>query len=410
MTFSNHARRQATRSAKAWLGGAIVLALVCSAPSTLAQSQSDGSGADVVANVDATGGAIHTSGATVVIRGEASSISAAGALVDIDATVSGRVEAGGAQVSVSGKIDGDLRAGGGLVETDGTIGGDVYLGGAVVRFDGTAAKSVNAGGATVQIGENATIDGDLTAGAASLLVSGTVSGAADLNGAAIVFNGDAGGTLTATGDAVVIGSTAKIAGDLVVRSYNEPTIEIGASITGQVRLEEPRQWWALSGWLWALICAVAVAAGGVLAGAVLLLIGRGVFEEGLSKATFHPISSGLIGLAFLVLLPIVALVLMTTVIGLSLGVAFLLVVPLLLIAGHAIVIACIGVWIIDRDGEPHSAGQLILFMVVGAIVMAIVWLIPWVGAPIALLAMLVGTGAYLRSLGGRLRHRSATVG
>lgn len=406
--FDDTPRQFRSRLTAALLGRTLVAALVLSAAPALAQSDSDGAAtSSAIAKVNGTGDAISTRGANVVIRGQASSVDAAGALVDIQATVSGPVVVGGAQVTIDGTVDGDLRAGGGLVEVKGSFGGDVYLGGAVVRFDGTATKDVNIGGATIQIGEDARIDGGLTAGGANVAVSGTITGDADLAGAAILFNAEVKGTVTAAGNDIVIGASAKIDGDLIVRSYHEPTIEAGASVAGQVRLEEPRQWWVPSGWIWTLVSALAVAAGGVLAGAILLLIGRGTFEESLGKAAFRPISSGLIGLAVLIILPIITILLMTTVIGLSLGAALLLVLPFLLVAGHAVVIACIGVWIIDRDGGPHSAGRLILFMIVGAVVMALVWLIPWVGAPIAFLAMLVGTGAYFRALGRRLSLRSA---
>ena len=205
-------------------------------------------------------------------------------------------------------------------------------------------------------------------------------------------------------DEVIVASTAVIDGDLVVRSRNDPTIEEGARISGQVRIEEPREWWIVPNWLLSIGGAVLGIAGAILAGAVMLLIGRGVFEQGLGNAAFRPISSGFIGLAVLVLLPIIAVILMTTVIGVSVGLALLLVLPFFLVAGHAVVAACIGMWILDRSGGPRSAGRLILFILVGAVILGIVWLVPFAGPVIAFLAMLVGMGGYFRSLGGRMRE------
>ena len=383
---------------------AACLVLGLSAPfATPALAKSTKSHGPIV-QINGDGNAIQTAGASVVVRGKASSIRAAGAVVDIDATVSGPIDAAGAQVTIAGDVTGNVHAAGGLVEVQGTLGGDTYLAGAVVRFDGSAAKNFKAGGATVSIGPNATITGDLTAGGASVTVAGTIDGATDLSGSAIMFNGTANGTVTASGDEIVVGSTAHINGDLVVRSRKDPVVETGATITGQVRIEEPRAWWALPGWLWAAISAVIVAAGAILTGAILILIGRATFEEGLGNAAFRPISSGFIGLATLILLPIVAIILMMTVIGLSFGAALLMVLPFLLVAGHAQVATCIGVWMFDRSGGPRSPGRLIVYLIAGAIVIAIVWLIPWVGPIVAFLAMLVGTGAYLRSLSARMRR------
>lgn len=382
--------------------GCLILALAApSAAPVLAQSAKK---AGPVVEITGKGKAVATSGASVVIRGETGDIRAAGAVIDIDATVSGAVHAAGAQVTIAGEVSGVVRAAGGLVEVQGKIGDDGYLAGAVVRFDGAAAKDVNVGGASVTIGQDATIAGDLNAGGATVTVDGTIDGATDLSGSAVMFNGTAKGDVIASADEIIVGSTARIDGDLVVRSRTDPVVQDGATITGQVRVEEPRAWWALPGWLWAILSAIVVAAGAVLTGAILILIGRATFEEGLGNAAFRPISSGLVGLATLILLPIVAIILMTTVIGLSFGVALLLVLPFLVVAGHAQVATCIGVWMFDRTGGPRSAGRLILYMIAGAVVIAIVWLIPWVGPIVAFLAMLVGTGAYLRSLSARMRR------
>ena len=62
-------------------------------------------------------------------------------------------------------------------------------------------------------------------------------------------NGKAGSDVTANADEVIVASTAVIDGDLVVRSRNDPTIEEGARISGQVRIEEPREWWIVPNWL-----------------------------------------------------------------------------------------------------------------------------------------------------------------
>ncbi len=393
------------------IGGLIAAAVVgiglmMSGPSATPALAQSGKNAKSGAAVQITGNgkAINASGASVVIRGTASKISAGGALVDIQATVKQDVEAGGAQVSIAGDIGGDLRVGGGLVEVSGKVGGKSYLGGAVVRFDAEAAKDVQAGGATLEIGPNANISGDLTGGGASVTIDGTIGGATELWGSAIMFNGKAGGDVTASADQVIVGSTATIAGDLIVRSHNDPIIKDGAKVTGQVRIEEPQSWWVVPSWILAVGAAIIAIAGAVLAGAILLLIGRGAFEEGLGNAAFRPVSSGLIGLALLILLPIIAVILMTTVIGISLGVAFLMVLPFLLVAGHAVAAGCIGMWLLDRSGGPRSAGRLIVFIIVGAVILGIVWLIPVAGPIVAFLAMLVGAGAYLRSLGNRMRH------
>ena len=111
----------------------------------------------------------------------------------------------------------------------------------------------------------------------------------------------------------------------------------------------------------------------------------------------------------LVLLPIIAAVLMATIIGFSFGLALLLLMPFLAVAGHTVVATCIGVWIFDRTGEPRSYGRLFVYVLAGAILVALVWLIPWAGSAIVGLAIVVGTGAWVRSVASRLRRRTTLV-
>ena len=137
--------------------------------------------------------------------------------------------------------------------------------------------------------------------------------------------------------------------------------------------------------------------------------GRGAFEDALAHATFRPLSSGLIGLVTLIVLPIVAALLMATLIGFSFGLALLLLIPFLLVGGPH------GGGDLHRrldlrpDRRAAGAGRLFLYLLAGAIVMALVWLIPWAGPTIVWLAILVGTGAWFRSVWSRLRRRSAVA-
>jgi len=352
------------------------------------------------------GGKIRTVGASVAITGTASGVDAAGAEVSVNATVSGPIRAAGAAVTVGGSAE-DLKAGGGVVEVNGRFGGHVQLGGAVVRFNGAAARGVEAAAASIEFGPATDIGGRLSAAAANIVVGGKIGRAVRLGGATVTFNGEAAGNVTLDGGRVTVGPAAVIGGNLVVRSLTAPVIAEGAKIAGKTIIQKPSLWWLVPRWMWNGIFAAIMAAGTVLAGIILIGASRGAFEDGLAHATFRPLSSGLVGIVTLIVLPIVAALLMATIIGFSFGIALLFLLPFLLVGGHTVVATCVGVWILDRTGEPRSAGRLFLYLLAGAVVMALVWMIPWAGPTIVWLAILVGTGAWVRSLASRLRRRSA---
>ncbi len=352
------------------------------------------------------GGPVRTAGANVTVTGTASRVDAAGAKVEVNATVSGPIRAAGALVTIGGSAEDDIKVAGGTVEVTGRFGGDAFLAAAVIRFNATVADDVEAGAASIDFGPATDVAGALSAGAANVVVAGKFGGPVMLGGANVTFNGTATGDVTIEGGRVTIGPLAVVGGDLVIRTLTPPTIDPGAKVTGKTSVEEPRFYWILSSWTWKLISAVLMAAGTLLTGAILIGVARGTFEEALGYATVRPFSSGLIGLATLVILPLVAALLVATVIGISFGLVLLLVLPFVMVVGHAIVATCIGVWIFDRTGEPRSFGRLLLYLLAGAVVMAIVWLIPWAGAPIVGIAILVGAGAWVRSAMPRLRRKT----
>jgi hypothetical protein len=387
----------------------VVFAALAAAVTPGQAQESRPTSASPVVEIVGNGGVIRAAGAHVTITGTASRIDAAGAQVEVNATVSGAVRAAGAVVTVSGSIDGDLKAAGGTVEINGRFGGRAYLAGAAIRFNGTVARTVEAIAASIEFGPASDIAGRLSALAAYLTVAGKIGGPAELGGATVFFNAAAAGDVTIEGGRVNIGPLAVIGGDLLIRTLTPPTIDPGAKVAGQTTVREPAFWRLLSGWTWKLICAVVMAAGTVLAGAILIGAARGAFEDALGHATLRPFSSGLIGIVTLVLLPIIAAVLMATIIGISFGLALLLLMPFLAVAGHTVVATCIGVWIFDRTGEPRSYGRLFVYVLAGAILVALVWLIPWVGSAIVVLAIVVGAGAWVRSVASRLRRRNALV-
>jgi hypothetical protein len=77
--------------------------------------------------------------------------------------------------------------------------------------------------------------------------------------------------------------------------------------------------------------------------------------------------------------------------------------PLLLLLGLAAAGFGIGEFLLNRTGEPRSAGARILMLLVGLAILALLGLIPYAGPVIAILATVLGIGAVLRAFRGRLK-------
>jgi len=175
-------------------------------------------------------------------------------------------------------------------------------------------------------------------------------------------------------------------------------------ISGTVTQEQPQTWWSVAPWQVAAVVATAIAAGTILAGIVLLLFGGHVFTTATEHVRHRPLSSFLFGILALVLIPFVAIVLMVTVIGLSIGFAILFILPLLLTFGHAVAAAGIASGLLVRRRGDIGVPMAILMLIIGAIVLVLLGLIPWVGPILVLIALVLGVGAFTRTIGGRIRR------
>ena len=259
------------------------------------------------------------------------------------------------------------------------------------------------------LGPTTDVGGDLFAGGAVVTFAGHVAGEANFGGASVTINGRVDKNVKVGSGRVIVGPQAVIAGDLIVRSLDEPVIETGATITGKVLHEPLVKWWWLHvpPWQWNLIFAAIVVLGTLLTAIVAMIFGPRAFVEASENARLRPISSILLGLLTLILIPIVGIILIGTVIGITIGFALLLFIPLLVVIGHAVAAAGVGGWILRRTLIPPGILALLFFVLVGAIVIALVSIVPWVGPWFACAAVLLGTGSFARTLGARIRRPTA---
>lgn len=361
---------------------------------------------DPVVTVVGEGEDIRVAGASVTITGEAETIRAFGATVTVRANATRTVQLAGAQVVFNGVAGGDVQAGGGSVDVRGRIGRNADLGGAVVGLNAIVGRDVRAGAATLIIGLGSDIAGDLKAGAATMTVNGRIAGRADLAGALVTINARIDGDVEIRAAHVVINSAARIGGRLIVHSINEPTVAEGAEIAGGVTVTryDPREWVPAPDWAWLLGFAAFIAAGTVLTGIVLMLFGGRVFTTSTSHVRQRPVSSFLFGVLTIVLVPFVAVLLMATVIGISVGIAIALIMPFLFVFGHAVAAAGIASGILVRRHGDLNIALGFVMLILGAILLVAIGLIPYVGPILVGIALVLGVGAFTRTVGGRLRR------
>lgn len=367
-----------------------------------AQPTETGKQAGTIVSIIGSGDDVRAFGARVSVDGASARVKAAGAVVDVRGAVEGPIWAAGADVTVAAQTGGSVWAAGAHIVVRGRTAGDVTARGAVVDIDAATDGRLRVAGANVRVGALSDIGGSLSAAGANVVFDGHVTGDAEFSGAVVTFNGRADGSVTVYAETLIVGPLASITGDLFVQSLSKPTISPDV-VGGTTILTGPGPWFDDLPEKSIGMVAAAVAAAAFLAGLLFLMFARNTFGEAVDHVRFRPISSVVYGAVSILVLMLLAALLMSTVVGLGLGVALLLLLPVILVLGHTVAVTGIMGWILRRRAPRLGVIGLLFFLIIGAAVFGLVWIIPLTGPWIVLVATIFGAGGLLRAVLWRFR-------
>jgi cytoskeletal protein CcmA (bactofilin family) len=351
---------------------------------------------------------IWRAGARVnVIASEHYDVWAAGAVVSVRGTVNHELTAAGAEIDVDVTTKGDSRLAGAIVSVKGNIEKDLYIAGARLNVDARIGGSLAAGGARLIIGSQSEIAGPMRLAGADVVFAGSSRGSAEIYGDAVQIDGRIGGNLLVRARSVTIGKTAVLEGDAVFETLNDPDIEEGATLRGRQTVTlprpNPRETFSVARALAAVVL-FGIGAGLIL-GLILLIAARPIVEQTIVQIRDAPFRSLLIGLTAVISVPLIAVALMATVIGMPIGVLTLLAFPLLLLVAWVVAAFAIADWLFNRSRTERSFGGRLLLLLAGLVVITLIGVVPVLGVLVWLLVVLLGLGA----LWGAFRVRQSQV-
>lgn len=337
----------------------------------------------------------------------------------------------GAAVQPAGPVSGDLTAVGGRVLIDQRVAGDALLAGGSVSVRAPVDDDVRAAGGDVTI--ESAVGGELMAAAGSLLIAptarigqgavlaggivtlnGEILGDVTVNAQRIVLNGRVSGDARLVGERVELAPTARIEGSL---SHDSPDFSMadGAVVVGPVTHGENRpgsqrhpgphgEWrWKASAPGWAGMLATYVAL--LAAGALFVLLFPKLSAEAPDEIPRAPGLALAIGLGVLAGVPLLAVLLFITLLGIPLGILTFMLYPLLMLLGYLAGIAFLAQRArlrMSSQAKPASAINTIGFMALALLAVMLIGLLPMVGHLVALIVMAMGLGACVLAW----RHRS----
>jgi hypothetical protein len=222
------------------------------------------------------------------------------------------------------------------------------------------------------------VDGDVT-------IRGEVTGNVIVVDGDVTIRGSVAGDVVAVSGLATLGQRGRVAGDLVYGD-ERPVQAPGSRVAGKVekfKIGDASIVAAIGFWIGFTISLL-------LLGVVLLLIAPRAGEAVARAGKGKPLLSALVGLAALILLPVIAIIACITVIGLPLGIVLLLLILPLYAVGYLSGALVVGRLMLKK--------ALILALVVGVVILQLLTLIPIVGGIIGFLATIFGLGALFVAL------------
>ncbi len=309
--------------------------------------------------------------------------------------VVGDVLGGGSNVFLNNEITGDALIIGGTVNMVSSVSEDARLIGGTIVVSGKIGGDLAAIGNNVKAVENTSVGGDALLAGGTILLSAPVAGNANISGANVTINGKVGGDARVVADKLFIGPNAVIEGKLSYKSVREAVIDPNAQIMGGTNFEKVRStrdsnfsslvWSSL---FWVKLIALFVSS------MILFAVGNRSMSVISTRARSNPWQNIFAGFLFLICVPISALLLVMTVIGLPLAGAVVGLGIIFTIISFAFMPILVGttikIWM--KKGEAASWKAILL----GAVILSLLGLVPVAGVLVHVLVFLISLGGMVR--------------
>jgi cytoskeletal protein CcmA (bactofilin family) len=325
----------------------------------------------------------------------------AGGSAELDKRIEGDAFLSGGRVAVRGPVKGDVAVAGGDISAADTVGQDLYAAGGSVAISGQVAGNARIAGAQVTVSPRGGIAGKATVAAANLRMAGRVGRYLAVYAESVRIEGEIGGDLRVVARWLEIGPDAKIGGKLIYRSPQLAKIDPTALIAGGVT-HVPIEWPSgelgsltrLATWvsIVLLVCSL------LLMGVVMMIAFPKFSSAAARTVRSDPWKALALGFCLLLCLPVAAILFMATIIGIPVGIAVLLLYPVMLLLGFVTGALSLGdrvaVWIAKRRGGVVKPGWRYAALSASLLALLLVCKVPLLGCGAAFLVLLFGLGAF----------------
>ncbi len=307
--------------------------------------------------------------------------------VRVDTEIDGDLVAAGQTVSVKGRVTGDIIVAAQDIEIRSVVDDDVRAAGQHIRVLSPVSGHMVAAGQTVTVA--APISDWAWFAAQTVDVTGDVGGELSIAGDTITINAVVSGNVDVIGESLTIGPNTAIEGNLTWRSENKAEISPDARIDGELIEQAPPAILAADGVGGDLKFTLRL----IIAVAILFLLFPRPLRATAERIATRPLASLVIGVAFLATMPVAAVLLFVTGVGLWLGFVVLGIYAVVLLLGMLSGLYSIGDLAVRRLVSEPVAWQMLVAVSVGVAILGLLTYIPWLGVASVFVVWLLGVGA-----------------
>jgi cytoskeletal protein CcmA (bactofilin family) len=324
---------------------------------------------------------------------------AAGRVIGIEQTVNGDVLAAGAVIEIDGSVLGDVMLAGANIVLNGNVSDDARIAGHNIEIHGKVQGDLLVGGGRVLISDSSTIFGDVHVGAGELIIQGRVKGKVVGGVGSISIEGKVEKDVELTVDQDIdIHKQGFINGNLNYASWKPlgiPKERIGGELIYskiQGEKETPdKVMHVVQGLIFMILSFL------ILGTVVVKLAPKYSLNVTKTLQTRFWVNL-LTGIVWAIVVPIVAVLLCITFIGLPLGLVLFATYGIVAVSAYVLAGYWIGVKIYKSKESTFwiTTGQL----VIGLVIISLLWNVPLVGWIIALVIFLASIGAMINTARG----------
>lgn len=329
---------------------------------------------------------------------------AAGSNVTVDGKVTGDVICAGGSVIINGGVEGDVICLGQSVNIRGPVGGSVRTAGNTIDIDSAIARNLNAFGANVVVEKNANIGREALIAGGFSQVSGKIGQSLLGAGGNFIISGEVGndaqlylGQGSDLKSNLVLTDSAKIGGNLNYTDKEKADIAQGAQIGGETiqnapKVEKTKQNAGkafATFWKWSLLYSMLSS---FVVGLILILLMKEKLNLLLDLATEKIWPSIGWGILIMIVVPVLAGIVLFTIIGIPLALIILVLWMIALYLSHVVFSLLLGRSIMKNIFSRENP-SLAWSLAVGIVIFELIVFIPFLGILVGLAAMWWSLGA-----------------